>query len=467
MAEALPRGTVLADRFRVERLVGQGGMGIVYEVEHIHTRHRRALKVLNEHCADNSEVIERFLREASVAGRTGHPHLVETFDAGLLPTGEPYVLMELLSGRSLEDRINEGPLPPLLVCELLAQVADALHAAHEAGIVHRDLKPGNLFLAERDGTLSAKVLDFGISKFDARHPEAFKATTEGHVLGTPLYMSPEQMLGQDIDRRSDLYTLGIILFECLAGAHPYRPRSLPDLVHKIVTEPAPTLDVAALPAGLTALMNKLLEKAPADRPQTAAEVARALRTIARAASAEVDVFGETTALTAPPAMPAPQSGQSVRLVETPPTPPVVAARAPETSTQTATTHDARSASTAGSRRWLGLGLVAAGSVAAVAIALSAGAPSQPTSQPTTPTATAGGPDPRAEPSAALAIARVVNAAPASPPVVTSSLASAPRLAPTQSPTASTLPKAVTAPPKSSVKPSSTLAGSSEWAPKKE
>jgi serine/threonine-protein kinase len=230
---ALGPGTVVADKLRVVRALGQGGMGAVYEVEHVFTKHRRALKLLHAQFAASPAVVARFLREASAAGRIGNPHIVETFDAGQLPGGEPFLVMELLSGVALDQHLaRRGRLPPGEAIEILKQACDGVDAAHKTGIVHRDLKPENLFLQKGERPF-VKILDFGISKFDDSLVDAPALTTEGAILGTPYYMSPEQVRGQTLDARADVYALGVVAYECLTGRRPFMADNLAELGVKI------------------------------------------------------------------------------------------------------------------------------------------------------------------------------------------------------------------------------------------
>src|SRR5579863_75211 len=219
----LEAGAIVAGKLRVIRKLGAGGMGAVYEVEHELTKHRRALKVLHPSIAENPTFVSRFLREASAAARIGNPHIAETFDAGRLESGEPYILMELLSGETLDGRVQRlGMLEPDDLADLASQACDGVAAAHDAGIVHRDLKPENLFVTVKDGLPFVKVLDFGISKFDVERTGSMGATADGALMGTPYYMSPEQVRGAGlVDHRADVYSLGVILYECASGVRPY------------------------------------------------------------------------------------------------------------------------------------------------------------------------------------------------------------------------------------------------------
>jgi len=265
--EQLPPGTVLADRFRVVRQVGSGGMGSVYEIVHVLTEHRRALKLLNAEWMKEEDAVERFLREASAAGRIGNPHIVETFDAGRLPTGEPYLVMELLQGQTLAERLERGGVLPIdELIDLARQACEGVQAAHEAGIVHRDLKPENLYLIQREGRPFVKLLDFGVSKFSRR--TALERSTVGRqFVGTPLYMSPEQLRGESVDGRTDVYALGVILYECATGTHPYPGGDLTSVIAQVLdgVRRGPVSKARPdLPSGLSEVVERAMER---DREQ--------------------------------------------------------------------------------------------------------------------------------------------------------------------------------------------------------
>jgi serine/threonine-protein kinase len=276
----LPPGTLIAGKLRLIRTLGAGGMGVVYEVEHEITKHHRALKVLHAYAAEQPGVVERFLREASAAGRVGNAHVAETFDAGKLDSGEPYLLMELLDGETLDHLLQRsGPLDPGILCDLIHQACEGVQAAHEAGIIHRDLKPENLMIVIRDGAPFVKILDFGISKFDAERTGSMKLTTEGLVMGTPYYMSPEQVRGSStIDARTDIYALGVILYECATGVRPFDAQTvqhLAVLIHEGKPVPLATRR-AALPQAFYDIVTRAMATDRAQRFESAKALAVAL-----------------------------------------------------------------------------------------------------------------------------------------------------------------------------------------------
>lgn len=303
MAEqAIEVGSILSEKFRVVRQIGTGGMGSVYEVEHTITRHRRALKLLHREMAELPEIVTRFLREASAAGHIDNPHIVETFDAGRLDTGEPYLVMELLKGRTLASLLEQRRrLGVVEACDILLQACDGVSAAHAAGIVHRDLKPENLFLVQGPAPF-VKILDFGISKFDPVLTGAQGITNVGATMGTPYYMPPEQVRGDHrIDPQADIYALGVILYECLSGTKPFLAETLPHLVVLIAEGRYTPLSV--LRPELTPECDAVLARAMAsDRGQRwhdvveLAEALRSLRAQAVHAGEPVSVLGATVPL---------------------------------------------------------------------------------------------------------------------------------------------------------------------------
>jgi serine/threonine-protein kinase len=272
-------GDVIAGKLQVIRRLGEGGMGAVYEVEHTITRHRRALKLLHAQYAQNPGVLARFLREASAAGRIGNEHIAETFDAGTLESGEPYLVMELLQGEPLSGVLQRrgGRLPLGELVDLVGQACEGIGAAHRKGIIHRDIKPDNLFVIERDGRPFVKVLDFGISKFDASllGENGQPITREGTMLGTPYYMSPEQFRGEaGVDERADVYSLGVLLYECAAGVRPFDGATLPELMLRIAEGNPPSLAQLRpdLPPDFVQLVHRAFASDRARRPASVEEL---------------------------------------------------------------------------------------------------------------------------------------------------------------------------------------------------
>jgi serine/threonine-protein kinase len=279
----LESGQVIDGKYRIVRLLGEGGMGAVYEGENVRIHRRVAIKVLHAGVAGNADAVQRFEREAQAAGRIGSDHIVEVLDLGNLPEGDRYMVMEYLDGESLSHRIQKrGRLEPNEAAPLLLQLLDGLVAAHGAGIIHRDLKPDNVFLLRsRKGQGDfVKILDFGISKFNSLNADSgMSMTRTGAVMGTPFYMSPEQAKGsKQMDHRSDLYSAGVILYESVTGQVPFNADTFNELLFKIVLETAapPERHAPGLDPTFSAIVQKAMGREPNDRFQSAAEFAAVL-----------------------------------------------------------------------------------------------------------------------------------------------------------------------------------------------
>jgi len=276
-------GQTIGGRYRIERLLGEGGMGAVYEAEHTLMHKRVAVKVLHAEMSLMSEVVTRFEREAMAAAHIEHPNVATATDFGKLDDGSFFLVLEFVEGQSLREAIRKGPFVASRAVRVARQIASALSRAHGLGIVHRDLKPENVMLVARDGDEDfVKVLDFGIAKVPVgdiapKSAAGDKALTQvGMIYGTPEYMPPEQALGQDVDRRADLYSLGVILYEMLASKRPFDDESKVKLLGMHITAPVPPLPAELqVPADLEALIVKLLAKDPKDRLQEAREAIEA------------------------------------------------------------------------------------------------------------------------------------------------------------------------------------------------
>jgi len=275
-------GDVIASKYRVERLIGMGGMGVVVAARHIELDERVAIKMLLPHLPASGEPAARFLREAKAAIRIKNEHVVRVLDVGRTDTGSPYIVMEYLDGQDLGQLLERtGPLPVEDTVDYVMQACEAIAAAHALGIVHRDLKPANLFLASAsDGTAFVKVLDFGISKIaETASSQQPGLTSTATVMGTPCFMSPEQLRStRDVDARADIWSMGAILHALMTGTPPYDGESNADVSAKIIRDAPTPLRVlrAEVPADLEAIVLRCLEKDPARRFTDVASLAEAL-----------------------------------------------------------------------------------------------------------------------------------------------------------------------------------------------
>lgn len=275
-------GRVIGERYRMTALLGEGGMGEVYEAEHLAIGRLVAIKVLNPERAQDQEAISRLRHEARVAGTLGHPNICAVYDMGHLEDGSPYLVMERLHGETLAQRLlRETRLRGNDLIDVMVQVLSALAVAHQRGIVHRDLKPDNIFLSQREGMRPVpKLLDFGIAKSEDVEETMADVSSQTVAAGTPFYMAPEQARGdRRLDHRVDLWATGIILYECLSGQRPFDARNYNALLVQIQSAaPRALREVQPdVPAGLARIVERSLRKAPEERFQSALEVQTALR----------------------------------------------------------------------------------------------------------------------------------------------------------------------------------------------
>ena len=279
-------GSRIANKYLVERQIGEGGLGIVVKAQHIQLEQPVAIKYLKPYALALPGLVERFVREARLAARIKNEHAVKVQDVDSLENGIPYMVMEFLEGRDLGQIVQEGPLPLQKAIEYVLQASEALAEAHALGIVHRDLKPDNLFLAQRPGgTPIVKIFDFGISKVgrakkgNVRREKAI--TQVNDRFGTPGFMSPEQLESPDVDARADIWALGVVLYELATGKLPFEGEELTQLITSILTRPpVPVLRrLPSAPKELETIIARCLQKDPADRYRNVAEFSQYLAQI--------------------------------------------------------------------------------------------------------------------------------------------------------------------------------------------
>ena len=278
---SVKEGDVLAGKYRVERVLGEGGMGVVVAAMHLQLEQRVALKFLLPGATQHPDQLARFSREARAAAKMRSDHVARVIDVGSLETGAPFIVMEYLDGGDLSSYLKErGPLAVAHAAELTLEACEGLAEAHALGIVHRDLKPANLFLANSpDGTVCLKILDFGISKVSSPEPGKLDMTRTGAVMGSPYYMSPEQMRSsRAVDGRADIWSLGVILYEAVSGSVPFDAPTMAELCAMILTEPPRPLGQSrgGIPPRFDALVLRCLQKDTSSRFQSVAELAVAL-----------------------------------------------------------------------------------------------------------------------------------------------------------------------------------------------
>jgi eukaryotic-like serine/threonine-protein kinase len=289
-------GQLIDGRYQIDYVLGVGSMGVVYGARHAAVGKLVAIKALRAHLASDAEAIQRFNAEATAATSIGNQHIVETFDFGRLPDGTAYMVMEYLEGRSLAELIEGwSPLPLVRMTKIGVQIAEALNAAHLAGIVHRDLKPDNVFLCEREGDADfVKILDFGIAKFGVSQA---RLTQAGAVFGTPAYMSPEQALGKATDGRTDVYALGVMLYEMACGRVPFHgENAIAVLTLHANEEPEQlSLRMPDVSRELEAIIHKCLQKDPDARYASMAELAADLARLASGMPVRAEARPQTPA----------------------------------------------------------------------------------------------------------------------------------------------------------------------------
>ena len=281
-AKELKPGDWVGDKYQIVELICSGGMGSVYKGIHRELGKQVAIKVLLVDKLVKDVTYRRFEREAKSAGLLSHPNIVSVYDYGMISPDRPYIVMELLDGMDLDELlVRRGYLEPNLFLSIFTQVCEALSYAHAMGLVHRDLKPSNIMLVgQNQNRQYVKIIDFGIAKFSPKKPETKPITKPGQIFGSPLYMSPEQCVGQKLDPRSDIYSLGCVMYESLCGAPPFMGDTLLSTIYKHVNEPPPPLQEHSygrkVPGALEKIVFKMLQKHPEDRFQSANEVLTAL-----------------------------------------------------------------------------------------------------------------------------------------------------------------------------------------------
>ena len=309
-------GKVIADRYRIVKLIGEGGMGQVYEASHVNINKRFAIKLLRPEIVSNPDAVARFRQEAWSASSIGHDNIIEIDDFATLPDGSVYLAMEFLAGVALADRmIEEPPIQTGEALQIFIQVASGLLAAHEKGIVHRDMKPENIFLVEKSGRMLVKILDFGIAKVSGGESQSLTRT--GAIFGTPHYMSPEQAIGNPLDHRSDIYSVGVIMYEVFTGKVPFEAESFMGILTKHITMQAKSPSLVAptrsIPPEVESVIMRAMAKDPGERQGSMAELRDELIAVARIYAPHIlSASGTQLSVGSPsqPSMPARVASQS-------------------------------------------------------------------------------------------------------------------------------------------------------------
>ena len=271
-------GTTLAGNYEIQEVIGHGGMGVVYKARHALMDRIVAIKMLQAQLISDSMSVKRFQQESKSASRINHPNVITVYDFGISPNGQPFIVMDYLEGESLADIIkNDGQVGVERSIKILAQACDALGHAHKQGVLHRDVKPTNFVLINYDEEKDfVKVVDFGVAKLMNATPDGQRLTQAGEVCGSPVYMSPEQCTGAELDQRSDIYSMGIVVYETLTGKLPILGKTMVDTMSKHISEMPPSFTQARpdlyIPERLEKVVFKALAKDPADRHQSMDEL---------------------------------------------------------------------------------------------------------------------------------------------------------------------------------------------------
>lgn len=284
-------GQVLEDRYKILELIGEGKTGNVYKAEQLKFNRLVAVKLMHSHLVNNEETVKRFQREAQAISKLRHTNLLNMIDFGITQAKQPYMVTEFLDGTDLESLVQRGRLDVDRALSIFAQICDGLKLAHEQQVIHRDIKPANIVLVnEKDGKETPKLIDFGLVKFLNDDNQSNQLTQAGQIPGTPAYMSPEQCIGQKLDARADIYSLGCVLYFALTGRPPFIAEDIADLLYKQVKEAPPPFSTAApqvkIPESVEVIVFKALTKDRANRIQTAEEFQKAIKACAAASIAE-------------------------------------------------------------------------------------------------------------------------------------------------------------------------------------
>ena len=456
-------GDVIAKKYEVTRVLGAGGMGVVVAAHDRDLERDVAVKFLSAQGAENANVVARFMREAKAAVKITSEHVAKVIEVGRLDGGAPYIVMELLDGCDLSDELAKGPLPVAAALDYVLQACEAIAEAHARGIVHRDLKPANLFLSKRaDGSPMVKVLDFGISSMGSAATAEHGLTRTGAIMGSPFYMSPEQARSaRSADARSDIWSLGAVLYELMAGRPPFSGETMGELVAAILTEePAPLGSLRGeVPKELETVVHRCLHKDPNARFSSVGELAQALSPFAPERSRvsvtrAMAVSGGTTEVAATSASPA----GGTLVMSAAPAAPAAGANTAAAWAETQAPEGPRR----GRRLWvLGLGGAALLGVIALGVSLRQGAP--PGAAPSASGAPALGaptePTPSAATAAPLPPAVASSVAPPEPPARPSATVASKAPSPTGKPVPPSVSvSAPTPPPKPTPAPSAKPSG---------